>query len=436
MPVSVRLDKEKCKGCTTCIKHCPTEAIRVRFGHAKILEDRCIDCGQCVRVCPQHAKKPVADSLDRIKDYKYSVVLPAPSLYAQFRNLSEPDIVLAALLKLGFNAVFEPAAAAEMISDLTRRELEEGAFDKPLISSACPAVTRLIRQRFPNMLPHVSRHVAPAELAAKLAREKAERETGLGGRDIGIFFITPCPAKVTEAHNPLGLSEPVIDHALPMNEIYLKLLPLMKRVSNPPPLQTAGRVGIEWATAGGESEPVKNYNVISCDGLDNVIRLLEDAEDGKLPAADYMELNACTMGCVGGCLAVENPFVARARLKKLKTRGEVGSYELNTNAVDRVWRTKRILHAPSAILDADFGKAMEKLRKIEALKERLPGLDCGSCGTPGCAAFAQDVVLGFAEESDCIFNMRTRMREDGAIGGDAYLPPPFRRLKTEKEDEE
>ena len=40
---SVRLDKEKCKGCTNCLKRCPTEAIRVRGGLAHIINERCID---------------------------------------------------------------------------------------------------------------------------------------------------------------------------------------------------------------------------------------------------------------------------------------------------------------------------------------------------------------------------------------------------------
>ena len=42
---SVCLDVSKCNGCTTCIKHCPTEAIRIRDKHAVINADRCIDCG-------------------------------------------------------------------------------------------------------------------------------------------------------------------------------------------------------------------------------------------------------------------------------------------------------------------------------------------------------------------------------------------------------
>ena len=40
---SVRLDVTRCKGCTNCLKHCPTEAIRVRDGRAHIIDERCID---------------------------------------------------------------------------------------------------------------------------------------------------------------------------------------------------------------------------------------------------------------------------------------------------------------------------------------------------------------------------------------------------------
>lgn len=53
---SVTLDKDKCKGCTACLKRCPTEAIRIRDGKAKIIKERCIDCGECIKVCPYHAK--------------------------------------------------------------------------------------------------------------------------------------------------------------------------------------------------------------------------------------------------------------------------------------------------------------------------------------------------------------------------------------------
>ena len=63
---SVRLDEEKCEGCTNCIKRCPTEAIRVRNGKAHIISERCIDCGECIRICPHHAKYAECDSFNKI----------------------------------------------------------------------------------------------------------------------------------------------------------------------------------------------------------------------------------------------------------------------------------------------------------------------------------------------------------------------------------
>ena len=174
---SVRLDKDKCKGCTNCIKRCPTQAIRVRAGKAHIINERCIDCGECVRVCPHHAKYISRDSLSQIVDYKYRIALPAPALYAQFNNLENATPILRALPLLGFDAVFEVAAAAELVSEATRFMMKENKLKLPVISSACPAVVRLIRVRFPDLLENLLPINSPVELAAKLAREKAVKET-------------------------------------------------------------------------------------------------------------------------------------------------------------------------------------------------------------------------------------------------------------------
>lgn len=118
---SVRLDESLCKGCINCIKRCPTEAIRVRGGKASINNKFCIDCGECIRVCPHHAKLATYDKLDVMKRYKYTVALPAPSLYSQFNNLDDVNIVLNALLLMGFDDVFEVSAAAELVSEATRQ---------------------------------------------------------------------------------------------------------------------------------------------------------------------------------------------------------------------------------------------------------------------------------------------------------------------------
>ena len=66
---SVILEVDKCKGCTHCLKRCPTEAIRIRDGHAVIRAERCIDCGECIRVCPYQAKQAQYDRFEDFKDY-------------------------------------------------------------------------------------------------------------------------------------------------------------------------------------------------------------------------------------------------------------------------------------------------------------------------------------------------------------------------------
>ena len=148
---SVSLDPQKCKGCTHCLKHCPTEAIRVREGLARIDSERCIDCGECIRVCPYKAKKATHDTPDVLKKYKYKVALPPPSLYGQFDNLDDIDIVIQGLYDMGFDDVYEVAKAAELCSEYSREYLSCADIPKPVISSACPVIVRLIGMRFPYL---------------------------------------------------------------------------------------------------------------------------------------------------------------------------------------------------------------------------------------------------------------------------------------------
>ena len=102
MKHSVEMEYSRCRGCTTCIKGCPTEAIRVRSGKASILNARCIDCGTCIRLCPHKAIKSVSDPLEELSRFKHCVALPEPALYGQFQNVDDIDLILNGLLELGF----------------------------------------------------------------------------------------------------------------------------------------------------------------------------------------------------------------------------------------------------------------------------------------------------------------------------------------------
>ncbi|MBQ8943151.1 MAG: 4Fe-4S binding protein, partial [Clostridia bacterium] len=168
---SVSLDSEKCKGCTTCMKHCPTEAIRVFHQVAHINPDRCIDCGECIRVCPHNAKKANYNRLEQIKEFKWKIALPAPALFAQFDGLDDIGYVLQGLLDLGFDDVFEVSQAAEFVTSYSRQYLKTPGVCKPVISSACPAVVRLICLRFPYLKDNIMPLLPPVEVAAAMAKE-------------------------------------------------------------------------------------------------------------------------------------------------------------------------------------------------------------------------------------------------------------------------
>ncbi len=404
---SVSLDKSKCTGCTTCIRHCPTEAIRVRDGIAVINPERCIDCGECIRICPHMAKKAICSKFDEIKgNSKWSVALPAPTLYGQFDGLDNVDHVLQGLLDIGFDDVYEVSQAAELVSAYTRRYLRLDLIKKPVISSACPVITRLISLRFPSLRNNIIPLLPPVEIAGVLARERAKRNhPELKNEDISVCFISPCPAKVSYISNGFGSAKSAVDQVISISDIYFHLLSVMKKNGNPRPISKSGVVGVGWASSGGESSAIFDDKYLAADGIENVIRVLDQIEDGCFPSLEFIELNACPGGCVGGVMALENPFIAKARLQTLRKYLPVSQNFLNDDEHNYVppmyFCDEMPEYKPISRLSDNFAESMRMMAEIQELRATLPGIDCGSCGAPTCRAFAEDCIKGQAQLSDC-----------------------------------
>lgn len=410
---SVTLNEEECRGCTNCIKRCPTEAIRVRKSKARIIKERCIDCGECIRVCPYHAKKAITDSIDIIKNYKHKIALPAPTLYGQFSLKHSRNRILTALKTIGFDDVYEVARAAEIVTDATKKLISKGDYKKPAISSACPAVVRLIQVRFPNLIDNIIKIESPMEVAAKMAKNKAQKQKGFTTEDVGVFFITPCAAKVTSVKAPYEKDKSSVDGVISMKDIYLKLLDAMKKGEDIEALEQAGMEGIRWAGSGGESSALDIENILAVDGIHNVIKIFEEIENERLEDVNFVEALACTGGCLGGPLTIENAYLSKTRLKKhMEQASKVTTVTNSMEEYDEslLW-TGSIEHRPIMKLDEDFSKAIKKLEVLEQLNKELPGLDCGACGAPSCRALAEDIVRGNANETDCIFKLRERVRD-------------------------
>ncbi|MBQ4193542.1 MAG: 4Fe-4S dicluster domain-containing protein [Clostridia bacterium] len=406
---SVSLEVSKCKGCTTCLKRCPTEAIRIRDAHAVINSDRCIDCGECIKVCPYKAKKAVHDSLSCLENYKYTVALPAPSLYGQFDHMDNIGYIIRGLRDLGFDDVFEVACAAELVSAYTRLYIKRSDVKKPVISSACPTISRMISMNYPFLIDNVLPILPPVDIAAYLARAKAKADhPELSDEDIGIVFISPCPAKVSYVKNDFAGERNYITDVISVRDVYFALLDVMKERGDEP-LETteSGMIGIGWATTGGESTAIFNERYLAADGIENCIHVLDQIDNEDITSLDFVELNACDGGCVGGAMTVANPYIAQARLQALKRYLPVSPNRPASEWIpDQYFNERGIEYTPATLLSEDRKVARQMMQEIESIKESLPQIDCGSCGAPTCMAFAEDIVRGEANVDDCTVIMK------------------------------
>lgn len=405
---SVSLDVSKCKGCTHCLKRCPTEAIRIRDGKAVINSQKCIDCGECIRVCPYKAKKAVYDPLEALNDYKYKIALPAPTLYGQFDNLDDIDFVIQGLLDMGFDDVFEVAKAAEYVTEYTRQYLHKENLKKPVISSACPVVVRLISTRFPYLCENVMPILPPVEVAGKMAKEKAmAAHPELKSEDIGCFFISPCPGKVSYVKNSFAGEKSYVDVVLSVSDVYFKLVSYMNKIESPEASCDSGMVGVGWAIAGGESTSVFNDRYLAADGIENVIRVLDQIDNSDFPELEFIELNACNGGCVGGVMTVANPYIAKARIQSLKRYLPVSpNGHMAEGGIPEYVKMEELEYQPVCPLSTNRKEAMHMMADIQEIRKDLPDLDCGSCGAPTCAAFAEDIVRGETCADECVVFMR------------------------------
>ena len=269
----------------------------------------------------------------------------------------------------------------------------------------------MIRVRFPDLCDHVLPLKSPMETAAALAKREAMKKTGLPEEQIGCFFLTPCPAKVTDIEMPLGIEKSQVDGAIAISEVFPVLSHKMDHLEKVEPLANSGIIGVGWSTSGGEAAALLNEKYLAADGIENVIRVLEEIEDERIGDLDFIELNACSGGCVGGVLCVENPYVAKARIQRLRKYLPVSQNHLKGGPVPDMMEWQEALEFSDVLtLSNDLKEAMQMMVKIDQIEQEFPGLDCGACGAPTCRAFAEDVVRGMCKETECIFVYRKRMK--------------------------
>lgn len=404
---SVLLKPELCAGCTNCVKNCPTKAIRVHQGKATIRDDLCIDCAECIRTCAYHAKYSQTGTLEDLREFAYPVVLVPPSFYGQFRRIS-PFRIRAALQGLGFREVFDAAAAAQELSRETARFLAEhrGTF----ISSSCPVVVRLVLTQYPELAGQLLPLKPPVEALAEQVRIEAQRR-GVTEGELGVFFITPCPAKNTSIHYPLGMERSFIDGTIASALVFQGVQELLRREGAESGTNGAlsDQHGLSWGFSGGEVSLLGEFapQSISVSGIHRVQAFLAELSRGSIKGVRYCELTACAGGCVGGVFHAANVFQGGMNLRRWAREAQAPALTWRFNfQLDRDFKPVQL-----GQLDSDLERAVAKLNQLEQEIASLPGLDCAACGAPDCRTLAEDIVAGLASRSHCVFLLRKEVGE-------------------------
>jgi hypothetical protein len=276
------------------------------------------------------------------------------------------------------------------------------------------------------------------EVAAAIARDSFVKEKGVDPDQVGVFFITPCAAKVTSVKAPYHKTKSFVDGVISIKDIYLKMLSSLEKTQVYEELDSAGAEGIRWANSGGEGLSLGTDKFLAVDGIHNVISILEEIENDRVEDVVFIEALACVGGCLGGPLTVENQYVAKTRLKKHidEARKRPDAPANQDISYEKLAWPEDIQYRPIMKLDKDMVIAMKKLETLEAINRDLPGLDCGACGAPSCRALAEDIVRGIANETDCIFKLRERVRDLAVqmMELEARMPPVLDRSREGLEE--
>lgn len=403
MPEYLDFKKARCKDCYKCLRECPVKAIDVKEHQAKIIQDRCILCGKCTNVCPQNAKI-VHSELDEVKriiaEGGKVIASVAPSFVSSFM-VQDFTIFRLALGKLGFTYAEETAIGANAVVHEYQKLLEQGTYTN-FITSACPAICRMIQMYFPKALKYLAPVDSPMIAHAKILKAQYP--------DARIIFLGPCIAKKREAAES-GLIDGVLtfeeldkwfeEKNIVLNEITHLNIDKTGECAN-----LAKYFPIRRGIIKSFDSYPAGYEYLAVDGAEHCARVLENIET---LSGLFMEMNSCMDGCVyGPCSLVTkgNSVRAIADVHKYvrKDIEEHNSVEYKPYDIDFSHSYPRLRNKSVPATDAQIEAVLRETGKYLPEDE----LNCGACGYSTCRQKAWAVINGYADLEICLPYMRER----------------------------
>ncbi len=391
----------RCRDCYKCLRECPVKAIKYIDHEARIIEDRCILCGKCTVVCPQNAKRvhsEIADVEALLASGKPVVASVAPSFVSAFgvRDFTAMSIALG---KLGFAAAEETAVGANIVTAEYEKLLETGGY-KNFITSACPAINRMIQLYYPKALKYLAPVASPMVAHARLLKKRYP--------DAAVVFIGPCIAKKRE-----GRESGVISAVLTFNELNT----MFNARSIDPQKVAAVSSGESYANR-SKYYPIsrgiiksfnklpKGYEYVAVDGVKRSFDVLEDIDSLE---GMFIEINCCEYACINGpaTLDREGALKANESIRKYAAASlddeSAGDY-IDSEGIDLAEGHPRITLGNVVPSERDIRATLAKTGKLKPEDE----LNCGACGYPTCREKAIAVLNGNADLDMCIPYMRKR----------------------------
>ena len=388
----------KCKDCFKCLRECPVKAIRYENHQAKIIEQRCILCGRCTLVCPQNAKQvhsELDDVLALLSSGRKVVASLAPSFVSSF-DTQDLDVMKEALFALGFAEVEETAVGAKAVTEEYARLLGTGEF-KNFITSACPAVNRMISIYYPDALKYLAPVPSPMVAHARMLKKRDP--------DAAIVFIGPCIAKKREA-----AESGIIDGVLTFEELNTvfaqKNIDLCKieakRHAEGRELKARYYPIPRGIIKSFDSLPA-GYEYVSVDGVERCAEVLDEIDT---LSGLFLELNCCEYACVGGpCrLHVKGGNIKSNENVRKYAAKDMGAAPAVTEQVDLTEKHPRIILDDFVPSEKDIRAILAKTGKNSPEDE----LNCGACGYSTCREKAIAVLNGYADIEMCLPYMRSR----------------------------